>query len=68
MYVPKWNPVTNTSLYPTVSPSKRTDTTTVSASPADELAEALKNSYQNIHFDFIDFQNDAQIQRIRILP
>lgn len=62
MYVPKWNPVTSTSLYPTVSLSKRTDETTVSASPADELAEALKNSYQNIHFDFIDFQNDAQIK------
>ena len=40
----------------------------LSASPADELAEALKNSYQNIHFDFIDFQNDAQNQRIRIRP
>lgn len=62
MYIPETKPAS--SLFPrsSVSHSDITKPDAVSVSPVEKLMNELKNNYQNIHFDFIDFKNEDQIK------
>lgn len=62
MYIPETKPAS--SLFPcsSVSNSNIAKPDAVSVSPVKKLMNELKNNYQNIHFDFIDFKNENQIK------
>lgn len=62
MHIPKLTANSSSGPAPLSSISSRKVESTSSVNSTEKLMDELKNSYKNIHFDFIDFTNKDQLK------